>query len=199
MWNPLFDLWKTVGGESFEMEPFERLDMSFRRFAARDNGICEYAFAIPTAEVITRIVEKAPRLVELGAGTGYWAKLLTEAGADVVAFDRVPAGEQNGFGKQQVAKWFPVQHGTVDAIVSYRDMALLLNWPPYNSPMAADAVRRWGGDLVVYIGEGHGGCTADDDFHEMMDREFECVEIIEIPQWFGIHDSVYLFQRRVAA
>lgn len=49
--------------------------------------------------------------------------------------------------------------------------------------------------LVVYIGEGDGGCTADDEFFEhfqdINDEEFE-KSVSSFQSWWGIHDRVWL-------
>jgi hypothetical protein len=48
-----------------------------------------YAFAVPTREALETISQYAP-IVELGAGTGYWAWLLRRRGVDCVAYDLAP-------------------------------------------------------------------------------------------------------------
>src|SRR3954471_21819338 len=50
-------------------------------------GLSErYSFAIPSNEVLAALRALGP-LVEVGAGAGYWARLLRDLGADVVATD----------------------------------------------------------------------------------------------------------------
>lgn len=57
--------------------------MYMRRVAIRD-----YAYAVPSAEALDVIAqESGGRVVEVGAGTGYWAWLLSRRGVDVVAVD----------------------------------------------------------------------------------------------------------------
>lgn len=87
------------------------------------------------------------------------------------------------------------------------DRILFLCWPPYGSDMAAEALKRFKGDLVIYIGEGGGGCTADDNFfslvgHEVWDDEgerpaqiFKEIDFHHMVQWSGIHDDLYVFER----
>ena len=45
------------------------------------------AFAVPNQQALDVLAKHAP-LLELGAGTGYWASLLRGAGVDVLAYDR---------------------------------------------------------------------------------------------------------------
>eukprot|EP00854_Cymbomonas_tetramitiformis_P003077 gene3077-3908_t len=43
-------------------------------------------FAVPNAEAIATMVKYSP-LVELGAGTAYWAELARSAGASITTYD----------------------------------------------------------------------------------------------------------------
>src|SRR4051794_21992422 len=57
--------------------------------AIRKQLIWAFAWAVPSDEAIEEIARHGP-IVEIGAGTGYWAWLLAQAGADVLAYDRAP-------------------------------------------------------------------------------------------------------------
>lgn len=89
-----------------------------------------------------------------------------------------------------------MRHGTTSAAAAHRDRALLLVWPPYGSPMARLAANAWRGEVLVYVGEGPGGCTADDSFHNLMEREFAEVAEVANPCWDGIHDWVQIYRRK---
>lgn len=47
----------------------------------------KFSWAVPSTPVLEFMVERSPKIVEVGAGTGYWARLLTECGADIIALD----------------------------------------------------------------------------------------------------------------
>ena len=53
------------------------------------------AFAVPSEEALQLICKYSP-LVEMGSGTGYWAKLLQERGADVAPIDVSPPAPGGG-------------------------------------------------------------------------------------------------------
>lgn len=72
---------------------------SVRTFACR-----MYAFAVPTAAAIEVLKQHSP-LVEIGAGTGYWASLLQKAGGDIVALDSQPT--DSGASTQLLARCVP--------------------------------------------------------------------------------------------
>ena len=47
-----------------------------------------YSYSIPSEEALQAIASIGEPMVEIGAGKGYWAKLLQEKGVDIVATDR---------------------------------------------------------------------------------------------------------------
>jgi len=64
--------------------------------------------------------------------------------------------------------------------------------------MAQRALARYGGARIVYIGEGEGGCTGDDDFHAALAKQWKLAASYEIPQWDGVHDDVCVYVRRAS-
>ena len=144
-----------------------------------------YAWAVPTREAIEAIARRAPRIVEVGAGSGYWAWLLAQAGVDVVAIDPAPP----------VAPWYPVQLGTELDVAWHADRTLFLCWPPWATDMAFNTLSIHRGDQVVYVGEWHGG-NAEPKFFSLLEREYEQVERVEIPQWFMRADELTIWRRR---
>lgn len=165
---------------------------------AREKLTGEYAWAIPNEAALQALVAVSP-IVEIGAGRGYWAWCLQERGADVVAYDVAPPDvkENNYF-----RKWFgkptftKVLQGGHECALIHSDRTLFLCWPDYESPFAADCLRVFTGTTVAYVGEGYGGCTGDDEFHAMLDADFEDAEEIDIPQWRGVHDRLWIYKRK---
>lgn len=156
----------------------------------------KFAWAIPTEEAITAIKEHIDgrALLEVGAGLGLWARLLSDAGITVTATDLKQSPAHADFSMMET--YFPVERrGAVSAVRKYQECrALMLCWPPYDGPMAAKALREFNGDRVVYVGEGAGGCTANDAFHRRLEGEWVEVRSVSIPQWEGIHDRVELYK-----
>jgi hypothetical protein len=89
--------------------------------------ICSYfAWAVPNAAALHALLALGP-LVELGAGTGYWAWLLTRMGGDIVAYDVGQSHEGQGYRfRHQV-----VRDGGTEVLKrkEYDKRALLLCWP----------------------------------------------------------------------
>ena len=150
-----------------------------------------YSFAVPSDEAIKTISCYSP-IVEIGAGLGYWAYLLSRAGCDIIAYDTHP-GKGNEWIEKDYPQWYPVKECPID-FVPPADRTLFLCWPPYTSAMATDVLNRYAGDTLIYIGEFRGGCCADDAFFDELEK-WDCTESVAIPQLFGIHDSLTIYNR----
>lgn len=164
-----------------------------KMWEVRRHLTAQYAWAIPTDEAVRAIASLSP-VVEMGAGTGYWASLIAQAGGQIRCFDRFPPGEENQYRHRHA--YVPIERGGPEVLGDFSAYTLMLCWPPYDDPMAAECLDRWRGNRLVYIGEGPWGCTADDAFFERLGRGFELEKRIEIPQWEGIHDDVTIYRRR---
>ena len=77
----------------------------------------------------------SPRhVVEMGAGRGYWAWMLSQVGCEVVAYEEnVPP--QWGKFKHQSHLFHPVNVGVPSSLRRHGDSTLLLVWPPLNDSM----------------------------------------------------------------
>jgi hypothetical protein len=158
----------------------------------------QYAWGIPTPgdlQWIARCLNGRP-VVEVGAGTGYWASQLSQHDVDVVAFD-VRAGDDDNPWCDPV-QYHPVRHGTADQVSEHPTRALLLCWPPHNDPMAADALRAYGGDLLVYVGVR--GCCANAQFYELLAADWVAVGMSPCHVTFsGLRCYVTAHRRKGAA
>ena len=69
---------------------------------------------------------------------------------------------------------------------------LLYSWTEYLAPHTTDIFKRFQVRYIVYIGEADGGCTANDEFHEILDRRFELTVLIP-PQTFRASTTTFKF------
>lgn len=153
-----------------------------------------YAWSIPSpADLLwMRDILGGRRVVEIGAGSGYWAWQLSQLGVDVAAFD--------SWEWRWRRHWHPVETGNTTAAQHFPDRALMLIWPPYGSPMAKTALDFYEGDLLFYAGEGDFGCTADDAFHEELERSWVEIGVApHHPTFDGIHCRLTAYRRAVTA
>lgn len=163
-------------------------------FTARHELVISHSWAIPTEEAIDKIVEHSPAgVVEIGAGTGYWARLIRARGTHMQAYDEKPHAND-----QAKAKWSPVRFGGPGKAALWPQMTLFLCWPPYNTPMASRCLDAYVGSKFIYVGESGGGCNGDEEFHEILEREWNELEdeYVAIPRWPGIRDGLYVYERK---
>lgn len=219
--NPYLTYWQNSGGKLQDSRGWSRLG----GYEARRAGVHRYAWAVPSEEALQFLVKMSP-LVEIGAGSGYWAKMIADRGGDILAYDIF----EEGWDFEQ--QWFDVREGGAEKAKEHSDRTLFLCWPPYDHPMAAEVLQAYEGQLVVFVGEGNGGCCGGAGMWELLeggsyccvprcwcddDEECDCddevknykpltqvyehdgrFEYIHLPQWDGIHDGLEVF-RRIAA
>lgn len=154
-----------------------------------------YAFAIPSPADIAFLVEQLDGrpVIELGAGTGYWAWQLSQSFVDVLAFDN---NLWSKGGRLIGTQYHPVHEGSIEQLELHANRVLMLCWPDYDTTFAADALTDYTGDLLVYIGEGPGGCCGDDHFGDLLTDQWEHVGSSSGHINFtGIHSDVGVYRR----
>jgi hypothetical protein len=177
------------------LEHLSRFSRQTSLFEARQQLVMDFSWPIPCKAALRGIAEFVgdDGIIEVCAGTGYWAHLLGKLGVDVIATD---------------IEWHPVRWAPVDrldcavAAGTWPERALMLSWPPYAEPQAYKDLRaylRAGGTKLIYIGEGDGGCTGDDKFHRLLYKTMDEVAFMDIPVYYGINDDLRMYVRKTAA
>lgn len=154
----------------------------------RKKLIWSYSWAIPTPEVILKIKEYTP-IIEIGSGTGYWAWLLRQAGAKIQCLDLEPDAPP---------RWVEIKRGDPSHLKLYQDHTLLLCWPSLNTHMATQSLNHFTGSHLIYVGEWRGR-TADSEFHDQLENQWNLEHRISIPCWPGFSDHVFIFSRLKSA
>lgn len=156
----------------------------------RPSLIRKYSFAIPDHKALLAIKECGP-IVEVGAGSGYWARELHDIGVDIVAYD----AKEERWGWE--CSWFPVTKARgQDVVAQHSDRAMFLCWPSYSETWAYETLKAYvegGGRTVIYVGEGSYGCCADEDFFQYLDGVQQLDTAKEyhlIPTHYGINDHL---------
>jgi len=158
----------------------------------RDYLVQRYAWGTPTEAILRQIQAPGP-VVEMGAGSGYWAWLLRTLGADVVAYDRLARrGNSLNMSNIEGITWSEVLPGDETVLAEHSDRTLLLCWPP-RGPMAFSCLDNWRGDVLAYVGDPE--VTADDAFHTRLRSEFRLTARIRAPSWPGVMDSLTMWAR----
>jgi hypothetical protein len=151
-------------------------------FGKRQELVEEYSWAVPNAEVLLYL-SQFDNIVEVGAGNGYWAHCIEEAGGSVEPYDVDPAPEHD--------QWTAV--GQRDCLrlgePSY-DQPMLMVWPPTHNTMASEIAREKPPHLL-YVGEEKGGCTANNTFFKILESEYGLVGKIDLPSYAGVDDNFF--------
>lgn len=185
--------------EALRLNPYRKSRDSFYQ---RGKFVNEYSWAIPEETAIKKIKSfvKGRNVLEIGSGLGLWAKLMQNAGIHVTPTEplSMPKKDKGDFygKKEPYTKMNDMDiNKAMEQFGSSNDVLMLI-WPPYNDPLANNALKSFKGSSLIYIGEGSYGCTGDDNFHCALDNEWEEVEEVDIPQWAGLHDRMYFYNRK---
>lgn len=185
--NPFLSEWWTSHNHLPDRWGF--LPPALNEFKARTQCIEKYGFAVPTEKVLREILKVSPKgIVEVGAGSGYWSKLLQLLGGDVIACD-----DGSGLYPFQVGAFFPVEPISYEKLFRTKAVhgrTLLVVWPSTDN---LKIFASYQGDTVVYVGEMGDGCTGYDS---KIEETWELAKTVEIPVWDCIHDSLGIFKRK---
>jgi len=206
LWDPLMNNLPSKNDTGFDSVRFS--------YYARKNYIGKFGFALLTKEVIDEIEEIFNKLnikefLEIEAGTGFLTKVLNDRGFAGKACS-LPIPEDAGGAKK---------HWGLTANKMYRycietDTLRLKDIRELNTKIPKIVISSWipyrGGEEVIeffelnsfpeyymVIGEGWGGCTASDEFHEWLDENFEEVKTVNSYKSFNaIWDKIEIYKRR---
>jgi hypothetical protein len=115
----------------------------------------QYSYVFPEPEVLALLATLGP-IIEIGAGTGYWAAKLRSLGVDIIAFDQAPPDTDlvNRY-HAKTPTWTEVARGDHTVLPDYPHRALFLCWPPLFSALG-ECLSCYPGDTVARIGDdGH--------------------------------------------
>lgn len=169
-----------------------------------------YAYAVPSPETIEWVRDAVGqhRLIEVGAGRGYWAARLASVGVSVAAFDSHPPDIKSnvsfpGVGTKIPSTWYEVKHAAtlLEASPDNSNTVLLLCWPPgWENAMASDALSQFeesGGQRLVYIGEPLGGKTGNSAFFSALAARWKLESVdSQYARWWNLNDCAQIWVRR---
>jgi hypothetical protein len=186
--GPQIGDWRSGGG-----------DVWMQAWALRKEWARLYSWSVPDPDSIAFVVKNSNgAILDPMAGSGYWEYVLMQSGVDCVAFDRHPPQSSSGDNQwhEGVEQHVRVRQreAAESAAMCEPERTLFLSWPPMDSG-AYEAVKAYRGNRVIYIGEGNGGCTADENFFTLIETSWKQTALHKIAQWSGIHDFITVFDR----
>lgn len=164
----------------------------------RKSLVSQYAFSIPTADTLATVTRYSP-LVEIGAGSGYWAMCLSACGADIISYELIPpvGGQLASVSEtnwQFRKAWHPLLKGDESCAAAHPDRSLFLCWPPPENPMAARAIdhyRKAGGSTVILLGEMKPLSMGDADLYALM-KSLRTIERRPVHGWPGMKEEIHI-------
>jgi len=160
--------------------------------------IHKYSWAIPTKEAILEIKNYIgkEKVLEVCAGTGLWSYLLQKEGVDILATDTYEETEYisdypyDSRILQAEKKFTTVEKlEAIEAIKKHSDRSILfICWS------RMDPLEHFKGTKIVYVGEQENGCTGG--YPGLYKDVWENVKTVDIPNWVGLKDKVYFFERK---
>ena len=137
------------------------------------------------------------KCLEICSGTGLFADRLQSKGINVIATD-VTDKNDNNYDLLRTENFTEVEKiDGISAIEKYDADVLIMSWPPYGEKIASSALKAFlnknpNGE-IIYIGETRKGCTADNEFFELIEKNNLKME--ELPVRYeplvDLHDYVY--------
>jgi hypothetical protein len=160
----------------------------------------KFSWSVPCKEAIDAIKQfvRSP-LRDLMSGTGFWAKILNQAGVLTIPYDLHKSKKYNPYRHAPTHISIKRQHAlkTISDI-KRRNLPgdILLSWPPSDCPVSYYVVNMLSiGSRIVYIGESSGGCTGDLALHNFFNNNCRELVKVRLPQFFGMHDYLWIYEK----
>lgn len=159
-------------------------------FDHREEMVFKYSFSVPhplTLEWIGK--ELGQYIVEIGAGTGYWAYLFHQMHLSIMAYDKY----SHALSKKE--KYYPVLEGDESTLLKLPDFfSLFLCWPGNKTPTAYNCMKNFKGSKMGLVGDIE--CCGDDRFHDLLENEWQLVDLKTNSTWPFINDVAAIYQRK---
>ncbi|WP_245888994.1 hypothetical protein [Glycomyces artemisiae] len=168
-----------------------------------------FAYAVPSPETISwiRAITQGRKVIEAGAGRGYWAHQMRSQGIDVLAFDVEPpdAADNASFSPpgRQPQTWHEVEKaGRLSQLaLDATDAVLFLCWPPgWGNTMSSESLDDFvnsGGSRLIYVGEPKGGKTGDHQFFSALSDSWDLESTDdEFVSWWNLNDQAQFWVRK---
>jgi hypothetical protein len=183
MLNPYYEIVKSLDQPQAPGQICEYTKNTFRmaNMMAGDSlrlDLCKrYAFSIPDRNAIDFLLRFSP-IVEIGAGTGYWAAMVHQCGGEIACIDKDPAPPP---------LFYPVLQASHRIVRHHFGKTLLVAWPNMQIAERDEMMSYYRGEMFLYIGE------TDCEF---WDPKWQIMESI-VPEirWYGCNDIIALVRK----
>lgn len=195
-------------GKTLNTAPRLLESAAWRRIVETARYRKRYAYAkshcwfIPTLECVDILGEWIGDryTVEVFAGNGY---LATHLGQRVRSQGGLYRAYDNASTHHTKRPWRGVSKKNAFSAPIKKADVIVMTWPAYADNHAYRIARKMvSGQYLVFNGESYGGCTGDDDFHELLLSDFE--EDVTLNEeldeyhvrWNGINDFWKIYRKK---
>lgn len=153
-----------------------------------------YGWNIPSKEVFDKIDELFPKnlqILEVCSGLGLTSAILKMYGFNVISTDNY----ELYFDKNK--HFVDIENiDAVNAVQKYTNREILvMSWPSNDKSFAYDSLLSFRGNFLIYFGE-YRGCCANDDFFDLLEKEWCVIFSSNIPNWNFSYSRVIIFERK---
>lgn len=179
----------------------DNFELKFALMTLRYSFVEQYGFVLLNQKLIDTASKflKNKKVCEIGAGTGWLSYNLQQQGIDVTPIDYKP-GQDSNYGFKKLHTDILMYNG-VDYLEQHMPEVVLLSWPDYDTSFAFEILEKMTkGQTLIYIGEGYGGCTGNDQFFDLLEQKTNLNNsVTELLQesalcWTGVHDTWYVYE-----
>lgn len=176
-------------------------EVKFSLMALRYSFVEQFGFVLLSEQLLNQVSEflENKTVCEIGAGTGWLSYNLQKKGIDITPVDYKPI-QDSDFAFKKLHTDILVANG-IDYLENTLSDVVILSWPDYDTSFASQVLKSLKkGQTLIYIGEGDGGCTGDDEFFSLIETKTKLNKnVTESLQksslsWTGIHDTWYVFE-----
>ncbi len=205
IWSPLMDK-----VPSMQTSGFKKVQKSF---SCRRAYISKFGYVLLSAEVLEELSSEFKKrninsFIELGAGTGFLTKVLVDRGHPGIGYTlpipSEPKENHWGLNHSEIYKFCLdnelIELGDIQNLenISIPDV-IISAWVPYGGGQEvqhffdANGYPEW----YIVIGEGSGGCTANDEWHDWLDSNYQFDSAVSSYQSFnGIYDTIEFYKKK---
>jgi hypothetical protein len=166
--------------------------------AARGPLWRRFAYAVPNGEALEALAACGP-VIEIGAGSGFWASLLRQGGVEVLAYDKYALGANaagaslNEYFAADAEPWTQIEKGSDNVVRKHPNHTLFLCCPPPGEPLALNCLNQFRGKRVAVIGDVSYCATVE--FYQKLHLEWELEEEVALPRFPNYDDSLSIYRR----
>lgn len=157
-----------------------------------------YAYSVPNGEALEALAACGP-ILEIGAGSGFWASLLRAGGVEVAAYDKYALGANaagvttNQYFAADTKPFTHIERGSDNVVRKHPGHTLFLCCPPPNEKLALNCLNQFRGERVAVIGDVSYCATVE--FFQKLHLEWTLEEEVALPRWPNYDDSLSIYRR----